>query len=269
MARKKKLTSRSQSPSSSSVASPSTECAAVVDTGRQPRILGWLVLIVGGSSTWYWYRPLPQDVQESVYSTQPHSWSDQNGHKSSWLDQGIIEPTLTEVPRPGTSTTDRSSKFNDGSQLIGPSSVALVPWNDNKKDLRDVLQTEMIPMVPVDGLNRTEASTAPGPSPWLPDLKSSGTDNPSIKTGSNATNWPDVGYVPESVKQRAALKAATKITTTIPPLLETGMKSIRTIETNEPKSSESIAPLAPIVTSRVQTTEQAGRTPNYIRQPAK
>ena len=69
------------------------------DVSRQPRILGWLVLIAGASSTWYWYRPLPPSVNEIANPALTLSLPNfPSGPKSLWTDQGLVVPSLEMPP---------------------------------------------------------------------------------------------------------------------------------------------------------------------------
>lgn len=247
-----------------------------VDPGRQPRVLGWLVLIVGTASTWYWYRPLPPSVTEAVNAAKPNDWS--NGvtaPASIWTENGLIVPSLTEATAPSTfapSLPDRVSLDREVPQLVGTTGIALVPMHESKVDIRDVLKTERLPMVPVEPARPEAKNPTAGPSTWVPEPTSTPTGL-LPRTQDASSSWPDVGYVPESVKQRAALRAATKITTNIPPLLETGMRSIKTLENKEDQTVEKnglggngASQLNADFSSSAPTEP---RSPAFIRQPKK
>lgn len=247
-----------------------------VDPGRQPRVLGWLVLIVGTASTWYWYRPLPPSVKEAVNAAKPNDWSNgPTAPASIWTDNGLIVPSLTEATAPSTLTPslpDRVPLDREVPQLVGTTGIAMVPMHESKVDIRDVLKTERLPMVPVEPARPEAKNQAAGPTTWVPEP----TSTPTAllpRTQDAASLWPDVGYVPESVKQRAALRSATKITTNIPPLLETGMRSIRTLESKEEQAVE-MAGSGINETSQLNSDSVSGiptppRSPSFIRQPKK
>lgn len=259
---------------------------AAVDLGRQPRVLGWLVLIVGTASTWYWYRPLPPTVTEAVNAAKPNDWSNGSTAPASiWTDNGLIVPSLTDANSPSTfapsladrappsqTLPDRAPLNREASQLVGSVGIALVPMHESKVDIRDVLKTERLPMVPVEPVRPEAKNPTAGPSTWVPESMQTPTAL-LPKTQGAASSWPDVGYVPESVKQRAALRAATKITTSIPPLLETGMRSIKTLEGKEEQQVEKTGPASQEGSQgNADSSSNApapGRAPAFIRQPKK
>ena len=236
-----------------------------IEPGRQPRTLGWLVLIVGACSTWYWYRPLPKSVTETVHSTIPNNWqTSPSGTRSLWTDDGLIAPSIDDIKF--INAVDRlgpPAPSSEDSPLVGTPNVSVIPWEDTRKDFRDVLRAEVLPRLPVEPLV-TSVPIDSKPPIWTPDDQSSLSPKTS-KEGE--AKWPDAGYVPEQVVQKAKQKQANKITTKIPPLLETGMRSIRTSEENE-------------TGGRAEVSNQAGpdsipqepavpRQPNFIRQPTK
>lgn len=241
------------------------EATSIPDKGRQPRIVGWLVLITGGFSSWYWYRPLPSSVNESVHATMPKDWpTSASGPKSLWSDSGLVLPSIGDNHDHGLEAKSRSpSLLSSESELVASPRVTLVPLTEKRQELLEVLKTERIPMVPVSPLPSLDKS-ATGPAPlWTQE--DSETGGPSRATSSNV--WPDVGYVPPEKTRRQQAKAATRITTRIPALLETGMKSIRTSEdlelgsnANHPGNESGAAPV---------DTHGIERTPQFIRQPKK
>ena len=240
--------------------------ANLTDPGRQPRIVGWLVLIVGGFSSWYWYRPLPDSVNQTVHSTIPTSWpTSKSGPKSLWSDTGLVVPSTSGEPdNRAEFRVDSPRQLCEESRLIGPPKVTLLPWNEAHHDIRDALKTERVPMVPmtpdlIDGKLKSNS-----PQVWTPETQQSTQAGNTTKFNSN---WPDVGYVlPEKIS-RDQQPTTVQITTQIPPLLETGMKSIRTADDlvdsgrangfSNSKSSESALPPPPEPT----------RHPMFIRQP--
>lgn len=240
--------------------------ANATDPGRQPRIVGWLVLILGGFSSWYWYRPLPDSVNQTIHSTVPTSWpTSKSGPKSLWSDTGIVVPSTSDVPvnRPkfrGDSPSQKGEEFG----LIGPPKVTLVPWNEVHHDIRDVLKTERVPRVPMAPNLMDGNLHSSSPKVWTPDMQQSTETGNTTKFNSS---WPDVGYVlPEKIR-RDQQRTAVQITTQIPPLLETGMKSIRTYDgsedstrTNGDSNSNSAEP-------EQHPPPEPKRQPMFIRQP--
>ncbi len=235
------------------------------DPGRRPRIVGWLVLIVGAFSSWYWYRPLPDSVNQTVHSTTAPSWpTSASGPKSLWSDQGLVVPSTSGAMENLAEVRDqRLSQPSDESRLIGAPKVTLVPWNDVQHDIRDILKTERVPMVPVAPDLTQHKPSINAPQVWTPDQQR--VDRTGETTHSNS-NWPDQGYVPSAKTKRDQRRAAAQITTQIPPLLETGMKSIRTAESEE--SIETREGSKPTSSEVLQTTPPAPpRQPKFIRQP--
>ncbi len=208
------------------------------DPGRQPRIVGWLVLIVGSFSSWYWYRPLPDTVNQTVHATDASSWATtKSGPNSLWTDQTLILPNTD-------GTTSRSKEFRAAefssdsgadAKLVGTPKVTLVPWSEVHHDIREVLKSERVPMVPI-APNFNENARAFSPQVWTPDQQLSNGVGESSKLQSK---WPDSGYIAPQKLQKEQRRSALQITTQIPKLLETGMKSIH----------------------------QEVRQPQYIRQP--
>ncbi len=235
------------------------------DLGRQPRIVGWLVLIVGGFSSWYWYRPLPDNVSQTIHSTLPPEWPTSiSGPKSLWSEQNLMVPSTLEasdtLPEP---RSDFGNQRADESRLIGAPKVTLVPFHEVQQDIREVLKNQHVPVVPIAPDMKIHNSASNSPQVWIPEHSRS---NSVVGSTPSTSNWPDEGYLPPARIQREQRRSAVKITTQIPPLLETGMKSIRTSDSNDsigasyaanPKSSET--DLAP--------TPQPSRQPQYIRQP--
>ena len=219
------------------------------DPGRQPRIVGWLVLIVGGFSSWYWYRPLPDSVNQTVHSTSPSAWpTSASGPKSLWSDQGLIVPSTAGAAEDLPAFRDqRTNQTTDETRLIGTPKVTLVPWNEVQHDIRDVLKTQRVPIVPIaPDLAQTKPLDS-SPQVWTPDQQRSERVGEAIPSNSN---WPDQGYVPPAKTQRDQRRPVVQITTQIPPLLETGMKPIRTAPADE----------------SIEKSEPA-RQPQFIRQP--
>ena len=224
---------------------------APIDPGRQPRIVGWLVLIVAGYSTWHWYRPLPDAVTQTVHSTIPTSWSTSvSGPKSLWSNEKLEVPSTVDAEgiRPQF-RSDFVERPNQDSGLVGEPKVTLVPWNDTRVDLRDVIKTERVPMVPVNPNLKGDGSISNSGPVWAPE--------------SQRTSWPDEGYVPPAKAKRSS---AVKITAPIPPFLETGMKSIRPLEEDESSATHKNTG-ASQAEPAVQPPPELPRQPQFIRQP--
>ena len=244
---------------------PPTTQPAALDPGRQPRIVGWLVLIVGAFSSWYWYRPLPDSVNQTVHSTAGSSWpTSASGPKSLWTDQGLVVPSTSGATDNLPEIRDQHvNQPSDESRLIGAPKVTLIPWNDVQHDIRDILKTERVPMIPVAPDLSQNKSSFNSPQVWTPDPLQ--VDRTGETTHSNSS-WPDQGYVPPAKTKRDQRRAAVQITTQIPPLLETGMKSIRTAESEE--SIGTSERLKPSSSEALQTTpSEPPRQPKFIRQP--
>ena len=244
MAKKSKLSDLG----ASNKAPPST----APSPSRQPRIVGWLVLIAGGVSTWYWYKPLPDSVHQTVNSASAASWAaSDSGPKSLWSDQGLVVPGTSgvfenQVEFQSNSTSTQAAEAN----LIGTPKVTLVPWSDTQHDIREVLKKEA-EAVPAD---RKPSNFAAQPPQSLPTAASPALS--SIETTVSKPSWPDEGYVPPPKAKR---RGQAQITAPIPSFLETGMKSIRTTE------SDDYTP--PKDTNQINTEQQSASTPPPIRQP--
>ncbi len=244
---------------------PTTQPAP--DPGRQPRVVAWLVLIVGGFSSWYWYRPLPDIVNQTVHSTAASSWpTSASGPKSLWSDQGLVVPSTAGTTEDMPEFRDeRLNQLSDESRLIGAPKVTLVPWNEVQHDIRDVLRTERVPMVSIVPDLSKDKPLASAPNVWTPDQQRANQTGEATHVLSTS-NWPDEGYVPPTKSKRDQRRAALQITTQIPPLLETGLKSIRTSESEESMGTSEIAKTTS--SEALQTTPSAPpRQPNFIRQP--
>ena len=245
------------------------------DPGRQPRIVGWLVLILGGFSSWYWYKPLPDSVNQAAHATSPSSWATtKSGPNSLWTDETLFLPSTEPFEKSPEFRSELSNHQSEDANLVGNPNVTLVPWSEPQHDIREVLKTERVPMVPVAPNFRETAKTTPPPT-WIPEHQLS---NRFQEPLSLTSKWPDAGYVPPQKVQKEQRRAATQITTQIPKLLETGMKSIRTEDSDE-TSSESLKSNPHIQTSPIdgalqsssqtssQTTAPPARQPQFIRQP--
>ncbi len=235
------------------------------DPTRQPRIVGWLVLVVGGFSSWYWYRPLPDNVNQTVHSTLPSDWpTSLSGPKSMWSEQNLIIPSTLEaaeiLPEP---RVDFGNQRAEESRLIGAPKVTLVPFHEVQHDFREVLKNERVPMVPIAPDVKIGNTASNAPQVWTPEHHQKN----SIEglTPSNSM-WPDEGYVPIAKIQKEQRRSAVKITTQIPPLLETGMKSIRTSDT-EGSIEAGYAANPKKSASDLASTPEPTRTPQFIRQP--
>ncbi len=254
--------------------SPSTASPRSADTpahAQRPRVLGWLVLAAGTFSTWYWYRPLPPSAIESAHGTPSLHWSPSElGPKSIWNERGLILPSL-DAPAEVAATHPNPSLAPIETQLVGPENVTLVPARDWKKeDLGTIVKSEQqIPMVPIPSQFPLSKSQTKPPAAWTPDemqlTSQSNFTNPNrsilrgnpIASGSvhegNTTpghlpesQWPDRSFHPNESKSE--LQQARAKPNFIPPLLEAGMKSIRTQEDREPNSTIS-APSALLPTT--------------------
>ncbi len=238
---------------------------AIADPGRQPRIVGWLVLIVGAFSSWYWYRPLPDSVHQTIHATNTASWATtKSGPNSLWTEQTLILPN-TDSPTSTSNefrSTEMSSDSGDDSKLVGTPKVTLVPWSEVHHDIRDVLKTERVPMVPISPTFNEGARTF-SPQVWTPDqqLSSRMSDSTQLKS-----KWPDSGYVAPQKLQKEQRRSASQITTQIPKLLETGMKSIRPEEPlRSPSPAIASQPDKPDIA--LPQPAQPTRQPQFIRQP--
>ncbi len=233
---------------------------------RQPRIVGWLVLIAGGISTWYWYKPLPDSVHQTVNSASAASWAtSDSGPKSLWSDQGLVVPGTSGVfENPiefQSSNTNAQSAESAEANLVGTPKVTLVPWSDTQLDIREVLKKEAS-AVPSD---RKESNFTAEPTRSLPPAASSALS--SIETTISKPSWPDEGYVPPPKAKR---RNQAQITAPIPPFLETGMKSIRTTDSDDnspPRDANQRDANQPNTEQQSAPASVPIRQPQFIRQP--
>lgn len=199
MAKKSQPVSEPTPPSA-----PSTNDSAYT---QQPRVLGWLVLLAGGFSTWYWYRPLPPSVSETTNSGFSTQWPTASTNpKSIWNDQGLIVPSLDvpiEVPKlessiggalASSSNQPSNSNKSSSNDLVGPAQVTLVPARQNKSDLAEILKNEKLPLVPIDNAPPVSTPTTRPPAPWIADDKSK---SPPIASNT-LQNTPPNTKVPQS-----------------------------------------------------------------------
>ena len=181
-----------------------------------------------------------------------------------WSEQNLLIPSTFEgAENLPDSRVDFGNQRAEESRLIGAPKVTLVPFHEVHHDIRAVLKNERVPMIPIAPDLKIGHTTSNAPQVWTPERQ----QKKSIEglTSSNSI-WPDEGFVPIAKIQKEQRRSAVKITTQIPPLLETGMKSIRTSDTEgsveasypaNPKKSESDFSLMPEPT----------RQPQLIRQP--
>ncbi|MCY2985117.1 MAG: hypothetical protein NTY15_15945 [Planctomycetota bacterium] len=225
---------------------------------RQPRIVGWLVLIAGGVSTWYWYKPLPDSVHQTVNSASAASWTaSDSGPKSLWSDQGLVVPGTSGVfENPVDFQSGNSNAQVTEANLVGTPKVTLVPWSDTQLDIREVLKKE------ADALpaGRIESNFTAEPPPSLPPATSPALS--SLEATISKPSWPDEGYVPPPKAKR---RNQAQITAPIPPFLETGMKSIRTTESDDNSSARDAN--QPNAEQQSATAPAPNRQPQFIRQP--
>ena len=230
--------------------------------GRQPRIVGWLVLIAGGISTWYWYKPLPDSVHQTVNSASAASWAtSDSGPKSLWSDQGLVVPGTSGVFENPVDFQGSTNAQSAEANLVGAPKVTLVPWSDTQLDIREVLKKEAS-AVPAD---RKESTFTAEPPRALPPATSPALS--SIETTISKPSWPDEGYVPPPKAKR---RNQAQITAPIPPFLETGMKSIRTTDSEDsppPRDANQPNTEQPNTEQQSATTPAPIRQPQFIRQP--
>jgi hypothetical protein len=238
-----------------------TKDSPSVDPGRQPRVLGWLVLITGAFSTWYWYRPLPPAATETANSTLPTRWpTSQSGPKSVWTHDRLDIPNLADFAEEESDLLLKPSAAQSSEpKLVGTPNVSLVPWDEPAQDIHAVLKSEVIPLVPIEPPIGSSSNPTLSPPTWTPGQQEEADSKASKK---RRNEWPDVGYNPEPSRELPKQKRASRVATQIPALLETGMRSIRTSEEGEvsrPHPTETPGP----------HPSQPSRQPQFIRQPTK
>lgn len=268
---------------------------------QQPKVLGWLVLLAGGFSTWYWYRPLPPQVNETANSGFSAQWPAANTNpKSIWDDRGLIVPSLDvplEVPKLESSLGGAIASSNNQLQsannsltndLVGPTQVTLVPAREKKSDLAEILKNEKLPLVPIDNAPPLATQPTRPPAPWIADGNSSAKSPTPPPYVNNKVPQSDV--VPASpfrtpiVVDKPGVKNETigskwpdsdyspatlgrpanpQIVSkaTPPALLETGMRSIRL------QDGEQDSVLTKPALPALPPSNQPMREPVFIKQP--
>lgn len=183
MARK----SKSQDSSSPPRDTPSNQAPRT----KGPRVLGWLVLISGGFSTWYWYHPLPDQANEAIHGVIGKSWANENREpKSIWSEPSLIVPSFGSetVPRSvglvannslSIAHTDSISTNIPIREMQEPAEVSLADRKPAPIDLRQTFANERLPLVTVDKhhLSSTPIQHA---RPWLGESLA---DSIGISTG--------------------------------------------------------------------------------------
>lgn len=252
------------------------------ETPRRPNTLGLIVLVAGGISTWYWYKPLPPEQNQGTYS----DWT-QAEREGLWNSTDLIRPTLESLDSEfGTSTLNEvEGLVEDGKKLV--------PVPVYKQNLDELLANEPAPSLPV--WNDIPAVQVATPKVWT-----NGKDGGSVMGGLGLPNgssqesrslharsldWPDQGYS----ARREPVPAPPAMANNSPSLLPMSAASpshptqaIRTheqsygssqtfSETRFQSSTSSVQPPAfqsgaiPVLNGTEQET--AVRTPQIIRQP--
>jgi hypothetical protein len=208
-------------------------------TNRQPRVLGWLVLILGGASTFYWYKPLSNGTA-SRFDAHASALQDASlGPISVWSRDDSLVPLVDnqEIPNRHSGNDQAGSHESFWKELTGTPKVTLVPLNETQHDLRDLLKTEVLPRIPIKP--DFDSSSIPSDFPSAIRVqKPEGATVPSNASGLGkhpanrdaGTAWPDTHYAKEVKREKQERKEAARITTQIPPLLEAGKRTIRTEE---------------------------------------
>jgi hypothetical protein len=238
---------------------PAQDEKKLADSGRQPRIVGWLVLIAGSFSTWYWYRPLPSTVTESLHATPSKSWNNPSGPKSVWTHGKFDIPDIATLVADDPSTAETLSAQPLSPTLLGTPNVSLIPSNDPQVTVRDVLDSQLAPYVPP-----VPPLLAPLPNQPSLNTEPKSTEPSTASVATNNKQWPDVGYVPSVSARTAPRSAATPLNGSIPQLLEAGMRSVHSNQgaaSTQPKPSTSLH--GPTGDSQSPPTRQ----PQFIRQP--
>jgi hypothetical protein len=253
---------------------------------QQPKVLGWLILIAGGFSTWYWYRPLPTAVNETTNSGFSAAWPNPPaGPKSIWSDKGLVVPSLEapiEVPR-FEPRTDLSQ------ELVGARNVTLTLSRERREELSNYLKPDRLPVASVDHHVPATAPLAKPPAPWTsnearnssspnatatsidrqvpitdtvptsPFGSAMGTQIAAPKLKESTTQWPDSNYTVGSQPCNELPRSVP--TAHAPPLLQTGMRSIhlQDDELQRTVAKPPIENLAPAPNDK--------REPKYIKQP--
>ena len=236
---------------------------------RRPTSLGLLVLVAGGISTWYWYKPLPAEKNHGSYA----AWSDAHG-EGLWSSTDLIRPSLESLDAefPGKAEQEVDGLIEDSKKLI--------PVPVYRKNLDELMAGEAVPTLPP--MTQTVAVSNESSHVWT---NSPLDTNPSPLSRNNLANraesnarsldWPDQGFVLSRQEQATPPSVAS----TAPSLLSTPTSNTqRLIRTNE---GEFVSPQTFSETSYGLPAEQRAsmavkeanqvseppRAPQFIRQP--
>jgi hypothetical protein len=146
---------------------PSSRAGRHGASPKQPRLLGWLMIVGGAFSTWCWYRPLPKNKGlPTIVSVSTKPLPDASGDA-----QGLVLPSIAE-PGNAASQTLRTTAVNElPPDLVGEGEVALQPYQENRhRELQERVGTEPLPVIPIESPLVTLGRPNPKPPLWTNGL---------------------------------------------------------------------------------------------------
>ncbi|MFO0011597.1 MAG: hypothetical protein ACK553_02555 [Planctomycetota bacterium] len=230
------------------------------DTPR-PTAFFLAVLFAAGVSTWHWYRPLPKQAGQMVdgaafaSQTDPARREEFPKAKSKWKDAGLIfpssEPEVALVDNATASPSNAPSEPQAPDSLTGSRDLALEPFRETARPLRDSMAQAPLPRVPVKDAdsrqipapsqarlwnvvtpsamsatpdptatqlaNRSPIATEPSPdaaSPFRVPRVAGTRPSPQSVVSLKTDIWPDQGFDPN--KQQSPRQDASQIATLAP-----------------------------------------------------
>lgn len=219
------------------------------ETPRRPRTLGWIILAAGGFSTWYWYKPLPEDATDVAYSKWEHATRD---HQSPWPDSGLLRPRLEDLDATPSPFYPEGNSVSSQSELSGTPTSSLVPAPMHRKNL-----DELIAELPQPEMREISVPTKWSKMEMTATSETIGRQTDRAASFSDATEWPDASY-----RKQVAEPRERDVPIPIPPLLNRA-SSPTTIQTQEDELSQSSHTRFP----EISPHEEMPRTPQFIRQP--
>jgi len=146
-------------------------------TTARPRLLGLAVLVSAAASSWYWYRPLPNESSEGILAPATLSRI-VDGQRT------LIEPNTNDSSNSNASIVPVYSALPE--DLVGDRQVQLRPFQPMPQGTpQERLAKEPLPVVPISRPDRTRsdqqaAMVASRPPLWSTQDSMHTPENPSV-----------------------------------------------------------------------------------------
>lgn len=137
---------------------------------KQPRLLGWLMIVGGAFSTWCWYRPLPNHAGIPAKATAPNTPMQGATGGSAYDSRGLVQPSREDSS--SVTHNNRSSAVNElPPDLVGEVEVALQPYQEHRhRVLQERVGAEPLPVIPIESPMVTLGRPNPKPPLWTNGL---------------------------------------------------------------------------------------------------